>query len=236
MKNIEIDTSIKFTDSNGSHVFMVGDNVICCTGEKEYKGIIVNVGHYNGVDGSFDAFYLDTTDRTKARSYSGEIINVNNIVSIRHLDESGERERFTAVLKELGYGVKKVDELFPKIQNIRHKFGLSFEQATASVIYALVNHCSIEIPLRDMVKIDDKGADKKVDDLLKISKVANEQALQAFDHMVKIVAEAILKGEITYKEAENWIYELCGEMSDLEKQAAVKVLEAIKKESGDNTQ
>lgn len=235
MKNVVIDTSIRYTDSNGSHVFMVGDEVICCTGEKEYRGIIVNAGHYDGIDGSFDAFYLDTTDRTKARSYSGEIISVNDVVSIRKADDSEEKERFTSVIKELGYDVKKVDELFPKIQNICQIYGLSFEQATVSVLYALVNNCSIEIPLNDFLNIDDKGADKKISDMKKISELADKQAIQAFNRMVEIAAEAISKGEMTYKEVENWIYRLCEKMSTIERQTAVSVLEKIKKESKEDS-
>ena len=45
--NIELGSNIKFTDENGTHTYVEGDDVICCCGEKErYIGKIICIGVY----------------------------------------------------------------------------------------------------------------------------------------------------------------------------------------------
>lgn len=167
LQNIEIGANIKFTDEDGVHTFVEGDNVICIVGDERYTGVISGIGNYKDSEDeeAWRAMCLNTSDKKNTRTFSSEIIKIDDITYIcknfladdvkeERTQEEIEKNTFVTMISGLGYDKTGVEKAYEAIKKVKDQFDIPMDKMIACSIYSLQNHCSIEVPLKDMCGID----------------------------------------------------------------------------------
>lgn len=193
----ELGASVKFTDEGVTTQFIEGDKVICCVGdERRYVGTITTIGYWQEGETSEMAICIDTS-KSKT-SYSSEIIKVADITyicknpladtpKVDMTPEETEKNTFVSMLVGMGYDKSKSEVLFDRTKNIMKQYNISFEQATACVVYSLVNQCSIAEPLKDMCGIDIKEIERMLPKLEKAAEFCMGMAMKSYGDLLESI-------------------------------------------------
>jgi hypothetical protein len=195
----DLEESIKFTDDSGTtNYFSIGDDVICCVGDKRHTGKITQIGYFNEDNEEPEkALYIDTS--TSKTSYSGEIVKLKDITYIvknplsdiattNFTQEELEKNTFVTMLTSIGYDKQKVENLYVMAQKLMKQFNIPIEKVTNCIIYSLNNNCDISVPLKEICGIDMNVWNKN----LEVFEKAQKECLTALvESLVKTVGETI---------------------------------------------
>lgn len=239
MVNIETKGQLNFTDDGVTNTFTEGDNVICCVGdEKRYVGKITGIGAWkeNDETESCNVIIIDTS--TSARSYSSEVINVDDITFIckNPLKDSVaepplskkemDKRTYVSMLVGLGGNKEKAEEAWESISIFMDIFNIPVDKALACSIYSIANKCDFTIPLKDICGIDLKEI---VATLEKTQKYCASMAVKSFGELLEIIGK-VIKGEedITIEDLTEAMSEVWSELTDAEKNIMTKLFAGIK--------
>lgn len=166
-KKADFGTNITFKDDDGIHTFIEGDDIICIVGDNRYVGTITQIGYYNSDNEteSSKAICINTSDKNNDRKYSSEVIDVDDITYIcknpladttkeEMSQEEIEQNTFITMICSLGYDKAEVETLYNNVKKTKDQFDIPMDKMIACTVYSLTNHCSIEVPLKDICGID----------------------------------------------------------------------------------
>lgn len=158
---------------------MTGDSVICCIGSEErYEGKIIGIGNWKEKEESelCEVICIDTSKNS--RSYSSEIIKIEDITyicknplaeesnTVMSRDEMNKKT-YCGMLIGLGYDKEKVENLWDKAKKAMKIYDIPVTKMTACTVYSLKNNCSINVPLKMICGIDVEEMKHDINDLEK---------------------------------------------------------------------
>lgn len=181
MENIEAKQYVEFTYEGVTEKFYEGDKVICRTDDKEYTGIVKDIGVFRETEDSEPVTVICIDTSKSAWSYSSEIIKVDDVTFIckdfladadiddSMTDEEMKKNTYISLFVGMGYDRTKVENMWANVDKLMKQFDLPFEKVMSCVIYALKYECSIETPLKLICGIDVTGMQN---DIVKFEKEA----------------------------------------------------------------
>ena len=209
MVNIETKGQLNFTDDGVTYTFTEGDNVICCIGdEKRYVGKITGIGAWKENDETESCNVISIDTSTSARSYSSEIINVDDITYIckNPLKDSVaeaplskkemDKRTYVNMLVGLGWDKTLVENAWEKFSTFMDVFDIPVDKALACTIYSVANKCSIFVPLKDICGVDMEKMGDMLTSLEKTQKYCEGMAMKYLSECIDIAGK-YLRGEIT---------------------------------------
>lgn len=170
---------INFKDEGVTTTFYEGDSVICCIGSEErYEGKIIGIGNWKETEESelCEVICIDTSKNS--RSYSSEIIKIEDITyicknplaeesnTVMSRDEMNKKT-YCGMLIGLGYDKEKVENLWDKAKKAMKIYDIPVTKMTACTVYSLKNNCSINVPLKMICGIDVEEMEHDINDLEK---------------------------------------------------------------------
>ena len=209
MVNIETKGQLNFTDDGVTYTFTEGDNVICCVGdETRYVGKITGIGSWKENDETepYQVVCIDTSKN--ARSYSSEIIKVDDITYIckNPLKDSVaeaplskkemDKRTYVNMLVGLGWDKTLVENAWEKFSTFMDVFDIPVNKALACTIYSVANKCSIFVPLKDICGVDMEKMGDMLTSLEKTQKYCEGMAMKYLSECIDIAGK-YLRGEIT---------------------------------------
>ena len=208
MVSIETKGHINFTDEGITTTFNEGDNVICCVGNEErYVGKITAIGTWkeNEYTDPYQVICIDTSK--SAKSYSSEIIKVDDITYICKnpladnieppmSKKESDKKTYVSMLVGLGYEPSKVENAWVSMEKVMDNFDIPVDKALACSLYSIENKCSIIEPLKDICGIDIREMEDFLEILEKTQKFSIGMAMKYFGECIELIGKYI-KGEIT---------------------------------------
>lgn len=209
MVSIETRGHINFTDEGVTTTFNEGDNVICCVDDEErHVGKITAIGSWKENEDAepYQVVCIDTSKN--ARSYSSEIIKVDDITYIcknplaDNIEppmnkEDQDKKTFVSMLVGLGCDKNMVENVYDKMVFFIKLYSIPISQAIACTIHAIQNNCNITVSLKDMCGIDvsEKTLETMMNTLLKSAEESSNMAVKAFEEIIESYKEGVDNGE-----------------------------------------
>lgn len=170
---------INFKDEGVTTTFYEGDSVICCIGSEErYEGKIIGIGNWKESDESESCEVICIDTSKNSRSYSSEIIKIEDITyicknplaeesnTVMSKDEMNKKT-YCGMLIGLGYDKDKVENLWDKAKKTMKIYDIPVTKMTACTVYSLKNNCNINVPLKMICGIDIEEIEHDINDLEK---------------------------------------------------------------------
>lgn len=236
MVSIETKGYINFTDEGITTTFNEGDNVICCVGnEKRYVGKITAIGTWkeNEYTDPYQVICIDTSK--SAKSYSSEIIKVNDITYIcknpladkiepQMSKTESDKKTYISMLVGLGYEPSKVEKAWVSMEKVMNNFDIPVDKALACSLYSITNKCSIYEPLKDICGVDIKEMENLIGNLENAAKFSMGMAIKSFGELLEIIGKAF-RGEekITTGDVMSMVSNEWSNMTDDEKKTITKL-------------
>lgn len=242
MVSIETKGHINFTDEGVTTTFNEGDNVICCVGDEErHVGTITAIGSWKENDDAepYQAVYIDTSKN--ARSYSSEIIKVDDITYICKnplkdkleppmSKKESDKKTYVGMLVGLGYEPSKVEKAWASVEKVMDIYDIPVDKALACSLYSITNQCSIFESLKDICGVDIKEMESLIDNLENAAKFSMGMAIKSFGELLEIIGK-VFKGEekITTEDVMSMVSNEWDNMSDKEKNIIAKLFSGAEK-------
>lgn len=242
MVSIETRGHINFTDEGVTTTFNEGDNVICCVGDEErHVGKITAIGSWKENEDAepYQVVCIDTSKN--ARSYSSEIIKVDDITYIcknplkDNLEppmskKEADKKTYVGMLVGLGYDKVMVEKAWNSMEKVMDSFDIPVDKALACSIYSIANKCSIYEPLKDICGVDIKEMKNLIGNLENVAKFSMGMAIKSFGELLEIIGKAF-KGEenITTGDVMSMVSNEWSNMTDDEKKTITKLFSGTEK-------
>ncbi len=151
--------------------FVEGDTIDCYLKDgKKYTGTISRIGFFteNSKSGLEPVIQLDTSK--SQRSYSGEIIQINDLILICKkqdnmeqlpIEREPDRDAFLKVFKDTDYEEKFAKYIYDKMRYIIAVYDIPVIKAAECAVYALDNQCGFEDTLKHRYGITLKLTEKE---------------------------------------------------------------------------
>ena len=211
MVSIETKGHINFTDDGVTTTFNEGDEVICCVGDEErHVGKIIAIGSWKENEDAepYQVVCIETSKN--ARSYSSEIIKVDDITYIcknplkKKLDppmskKEADKKTYVSMLVGLGCEPKAVETAWNSMEKVMDNFDIPVDKALACSLYSIANKCSIFEPMKEICGVDIEEMEKMLINLENAQKFSMGMAMKYLGECVELIGKYI-KGEITDEE------------------------------------
>ena len=242
MVSIETRGHINFTDEGVTTTFNEGDNVICCVGDEErHVGKITAIGSWKENEDTepYQVVCIDTSKN--ARSYSSEVIKVDDITYICKnplkdkleppmSKKEADKKTYVSMLVGLGYEPSKVEKAWASMEKVMDIYNIPVDKALACSLYSIANQCSIFEPMKEICGVDIKEMEKLVDNLENAAKFSMGMAIKSFGELLEIIGK-VFKGEekITTDDVMSMMSDEWSNMADDEKKTIAKLFSGTEK-------
>lgn len=240
MVSIETRGHINFTDEGVTTTFNEGDNVICCVGDEErHIGKITAIGSWKENEDAepYQVICIDTSK--SAKSYSSEIIKVDDITYICKnpladnieppmSKKEADKKTYVSMLVGLGYDKALVEKAWTSMEKVMDCFDIPVDKALACSLYSIANKCSIYKPLKDICGVDIKEMEKLLNNLESAATFSMGMAIKSFGDLLESIGK-VIKGENTptMGEVMNMVSSKWCNMTDDEKKTVTELFASV---------